>query len=277
MLLWVVTILSVISAAAVSFFTGSFAGLAWLWVLPLTFLGTFLGIVLLGFLFVLFLCSLVDQSVQQEDDNKFYRFVAETIVESALPFLRIHVKKSGLEKMPEGRFLLVCNHASESDPIILLSCLMKRQLTFISKREASNTFVVGPMMYRCMAQLLNRENDREALKTILRCIQIIKEDKVSVGVFPEGGILEEYGKLHRFKPGVFKIAQKAEVPVVVCCLKNTLPVVPNILHLRPSYVERKVVDVIPVEDVRNHTTVELAHRCHDLIAEELGPDLVAED
>lgn len=278
MLLWVISILSVISAAAVGFFTGAFAGLSWLWVLPLTFLGTFLMLVGIGFLFLLFLCSRVDQSIQQEDDDKLYRFVAETVIESALPFLRIHVKKSGLEKMPKnGRFLLVSNHCSDSDPIVLMYCLPRRQLAFISKRENSTMFVIGPMMHKVLGQLINRENDREALKTILRCIQIIKEDKASIAVFPEGGILTEDGKLHHFKPGVFKIAQKADVPIVVCSLKNTLPVVENILHLRPSRVEMQVLEVIPVEEVRSHSTVELAHRCHDLIAQDLGPELIAED
>ena len=278
MLLWVVTILSVLSAAAVGLFSGAFAGLAWLWVLPLTFLGTFLSLVLLGFLLLLFLCSRVDQSIEQEEDDKLYRFVTEAVVESALPFLRIHVKKSGLEKMPaKGRFLLVSNHCNNSDPIVLLYCLPGRQLAFISKRENSTMFVIGPMMHKVLGQLINRENDREALKTILRCIRIIKEDKASIAVFPEGGILTEDGRLHHFKPGVFKIAQKAEVPVVVCSLKNTLPVVDNIKHLRPSHVEMRVLDVIPVEDVKSCTTVELASRCHDLIARDLGPDLVAED
>ena len=137
-------------------------------------------------------------------------------------------------------------------------------------------FVIGPMMHKLQCQLLNRENDREALKTILRCIQIIKEDKASIGVFPEGGILSEDGKLHHFKPGVFKIAQKANVPVVVCTLKNTLTVVDNILHFRPSRVQMRVLDVISAEEVKANNTVDLAHRCHAMMAEDLGPDLVAE-
>ena len=39
-----------------------------------------------------------------------------------------------------------------------------------------------------MGQMLNRENDREALKTIVTCIRLLKDDEVSIGVFPEGGI-----------------------------------------------------------------------------------------
>ena len=257
---------------------GAFAASAWLWMLPLITLGVFLALLLAGFLFLLFLCKRVDQTKPQEEDSRFHRIVANLIIESAFPVLRIHVKKSGIEKVPtDGRFLLVCNHCNDSDPIILLNCLRKFQLAFISKQENSTMFVIGPMMHKLQCQLINRENDREALKTILKCIQIIKEDKASIAVFPEGGILSEDGKLHHFRPGVFKIAQKANVPIVVCTLKNTKDVVDNILHFKPSHVEMKVLEVIPAEELKGVTTVDIAHRCYRLMAADLGPDLIAED
>ena len=277
MLLGAISALSLVSGLAVCFGSGAFDGLSWLWILPLVFLGTFLALVGSGFALLMVLCRRVDQNVPQEQDDPLYRIVTELIIESALPFLRIHVKKSGMEKIPaDGRFLLVANHTNDSDPIILLYAFPRRQLAFVSKRENATMFVIGPMMHKIQCQLINRENDREALKTILKCIQIIKEDKASIAIFPEGGI-DDDGLLHRFKPGVFKIAQKANVPVVVCTLKNTQPVVRNILHLKPSHVEVKVLDVISAEEIKAAGTVEIAHRCHDMMAADLGPELTAED
>ena len=278
MLLISIAVISVLSGVLVGLGCDAFTTLAWLWMLPVSALGFFLLLAALGFAFLMYLCKRVDQNVPQEDDNRFYRIVANLIIESAFPVLRIHVKKSGIEKVPaDGRFMLVCNHCNNSDPIILLRCLPKHQLAFISKQENSTMFVIGPMMHMILCQLINRENDREALKTILRCIQIIKEDKASIAVFPEGGILSEDGKLHHFRPGVFKIAQKANVPIVVCTLKNTKDVVNNILHFKPSHVEMKVLEVIPAEELKGVTTVDVAHRCYDLMAADLGPDLIAED
>ena len=249
-----------------------------LWTLPAAFAGTFFGLLALGFAGLMYMCKRVDQDVPQEEDDKFYRIVAGLIIQSALPVLRIRVKKSGIEKVPtDGRFLLICNHCNDSDPIILLDCLRKSQLAFISKRENKTMFVIGPMMHKIQCQLINRENDREALKTIIKCIQILKEDKASIAVFPEGGILSEDGKLHHFRPGVFKIAQKANVPIVVCTLKNTKDVVKNIKTMRPSSVEMKVLDVIPAEELKGVTTVEIAQRCYEMMAAELGPELIAED
>ena len=258
--------------------SGAFATFTWLWMLPVTALCVFAGIVLLGFLGLLYMCKRVDQTNPQEEDDKFYRIVADLVIGAALPFLRIRIKKSGLEKVPvEGRFLLVCNHCNNADPIILLHVLRKFQMAFISKRENSTMFVIGPMMHKLQCQLITRENDREALKTILKCIQILKEDKASIAVFPEGGILSEDGKLHHFRPGVFKIAQKANVPIVVCTLHNTKDVVHNILHLKPSSVQMKVLEVIPAEELKGVTTVDISKRCYELMAADLGPDLIAED
>ena len=275
-----------ISIAAIAFVLGTLVCLGcdafltsvWYWLLPLSTLSFFLLLALAGFLFLLYLCKRVDQNIPQEDDDKFYRIVTDLIIQSAFPVLRIRVKKIGTEKIPtDGRFMLVSNHCNDSDPIILLYCLCKSQLAFISKRENSTMFVIGPMMHKILCQLINRENDREALKTILRCIQILKEDKASIAVFPEGGILSEDGKLHHFRPGVFKIAQKADVPIVVCTLKNTKDVVRNIKHLKPSSVEMKVLEVIPAEELKGVTTVDIAHRCYELMAADLGPELIAED
>jgi len=277
MLLGAFAALSLVAGTVVCVAVGAFETLTWLWLLPAVFLVCLLVLAGLGFGFLMILCKRVDQSVLQEDDDPLYRRVADLYIQSVLPVLRIHVKKQGVEQIPtDSRFLLVCNHCSLFDPIALLCCLPEYQLAFVSKQENSTMFVIGPMMHRLLCQLINRENDREALKTILRCIQIIKEDKASIAVFPEGGILSEDGKLHHFRPGVFKIAQKANVPIVVCTLKDTLNVIPNLLRWKRSDVQMTVLGVIPPEEIKGVTTVDIANRCYQMMAADLGPDLIAE-
>ena len=277
-MLWLwISLLSLVISVVTCALTGAFAVLTWKWMLPVAFVVSFLVLILLAFLFLLYLCKRVDQSIPQEEDDPLYRKVTNLYIRSVLPVLQFHVKKKGMEKLPaDGRFLLICNHCSLADPIVLLYALHRYQLAFVSKKENADMFVIGPMMHKIQCQLINRENDREALKTILNCIRILKEDKASIGVFPEGGILSEDGKLHHFRPGVFKIAQKANVPIVVCTLKNTLNAVPNLLHLKPTHVELNILEVIPPEEIKGVTTVDIAQRCHKLMADDLGPDLVAD-
>ena len=165
----------------------------------------------------------------------------------------------------------MCNHQNESDPGILLHYFKKSQLAFISKKENNSMFAVGKFMHKVLCQLVNRENDREALKTILKCIQLLKEDKVSIAAFPEGGILEK-DKLSHFRSGMFKIAQKANVPIVVCTLKGTSDLFDNIKALKPTHVQLHLLDVIPAEELKGKTTVEIADRVHAMMLADLGEE-----
>ena len=137
-------------------------------------------------------------------------------------------------------------------------------------------FIVGKIMHKILCQTLDRDNDREALKTIVNCIRIIKEDKASIAVFPEGYTSKDC-KLRHFRPGVFKIAQKTGVPIVVCTVQNTRQILKNAPKLRPTDVQLHLLAVIPPEELAGKTTVEISDRVHAIMAEDLGPEFVAEN
>ena len=277
MLIRFLFMLALVLAGIVGIPCGHFESYTWLWAYPLIALGFFLVLCALAFGYLLILCKLVDQDREQERDDPHYRWMIERIVESVLPVLRIDVKVKGLGKVPaDGRFLLVCNHCSLADPVVLLGAFAGHQVAFISKKENKDMFVVGPMMHKILCQLIDRENDREALKTIIKCINILKEDKASIGVFPEGYIHEDK-KLHHFRPGVFKIAQKAQVPIVVCTLKGTRHVLPNLPKLKHTDVALNVLEVIAPEELNGITTAQIADRVYHLMADDLGPENVAEE
>ena len=277
MLIGGITLLSILLSGLLCLGTGSFENLAWLWVLPCGFLGSFLVLAVLSFLLLWFFCAIVDQKKPQEKDSKFYRALLHLFVDAILPLARVKIKTQGLEKTPKGRrFMLVCNHIDNIDPAFLLTCFRDSQLAFISKREVQSYFLVGNMMHKILCQPINRENDREALKTILRCIQILKEDKASIAVFPEGYIHKDK-KLHRFRSGVFKIATKTKVPIVVCTIRDTRFVIPTLKKLQPSSVDVRLLQVIEPEEYENMTTVDLAEQIYQIMAQDLGPELVSQE
>lgn len=278
MLLWgIILACAALGAAGICAGVGAFASSGWLWVLPLSFLGCFLVLALAAFLFLWAACQIIDIKKPQERDSRFYRTMAYLYIDAIILVARVHVHKRGMEKLPgDGRFMLVCNHTSDADPAILLSVFKKSRLAFISKRENDQKFIVGKLMHKLLCQSINRENDREALKTILKCIQLIKDDLVSVAVFPEGYIHDDR-KLHHFRHGVFKIAQRAKVPVVVCTMKGVVPVFKNAFRLKPTHIDLHLLAVIGPEEFEGKSTVELGERVYRMMADDLGPGLVAEE
>ena len=245
------------------------------WIFGLNFAAFWLTGVAAALVFLVAVSYIVDPKKEPEKDSPFYRFVIALYIEALIMLVRVRIRTKGMEKTPkDGRFLLVCNHQFIADPGVILHCFRKSQLAFISKKENRNLFCIGRLMHKILCQQLDREDDRQALRVILKCIQILKEDKASIAVFPEGGTNHDE-LLHPLRPGVFKIAQKANVPIVVCTVRNTRPIFKNLLR-RGTEVELRLLDVIPAEELKGITTVEIADRVHRMMAQDLGPELVAQ-
>ena len=269
----VIGMIAALSAAISAFICWATHG-NWLWMLPVGFAGCFLGILLLCFLLLVVMSKFVDPEKEQQKDNPFYRAMLYAVADAAHTVLQVRVHTEGLEKLPTGRALLVCNHLDNVDPVIIMHQVKKKQkLAFIAKREVADMFLVGKFMHKLLCQCVNRENDREALKTILKCIEILKEDKASIAVFPEGGI-KGGNLLHPFRHGVFKIALRTNVPVIVCTLWGTQDVFHNGLRLKSTDVDFHVLGVIRPEAYRGMTAVELGKVAYAMMAEDLGPDRV---
>ena len=265
MLLKGIALLALVLAALVFFVAGTPV-----WFLPLLFLGFDLGLLLLSVLFLWICCATVDMSKPQEEDSRFFRRLMHPYIEALISIVGIRLHTQGLEKVPtDGRFLLVCNHLFIADPGVLLHCFKNSQLAFVTKQENDSVFLVGKIMHKILCQPIDRNNDRAALKTILKCIQLLKEDKVSVCVFPEGYTSKD-GKLHHFRNGVFKIAQKANVPIVVCTLQNTRQIFKNMARLKHTDVPVHLVEVIPAEELKGLTTVQIGERVYEAMISDLG-------
>ncbi len=277
MLIGTVSAVSICLSALLCLLTNAFDSLMWLWLLPVGFAGGFLLLSALWFALLYCMAKAVDMEKEVRQDSPFYRWVITLTINALVTLLRIRVDSEGLSKIPkDGRFLLVCNHLHDTDPLILLRAFPKSQLAFISKRENDVKFIVGPFLRRILCQPINRENDREALKTILKCISLLKEDTVSIGVFPEGYCSKDH-LLHPFRGGVFKIAQKANVPIVVCTIQGTYTIFRNMKTLTPSHVKLHLVDVIPAEALAGRTAVDIAQQVHTIMANDLGPELVLQE
>ena len=276
MLLNLIFSFSVLFATILCAVTVGFAGLGAKLLWLVFFAGGWVLCLLLCFLAVWIPAGNVDPEKEQDGDDPYIRTIVKLYAPAVFKLLGCKIETSGTEKLPkDGRFLLVCNHLYDLDPGIPLTVFPKAQLAFISKKENLQMPIIGPLMLKIQCQLIDRENDRAALKTILKCISILKEDKASIAVFPEGRIVQDGYLLHDFRPGVFKIAQKAEVPIVVCTVNGTQNIVENVKHFRRTRIDFHLLEVIPAAELKGIPTTQIAERVHSLMAADLGAENVA--
>ena len=267
--------ISAISAALLSALEGWYESWAVLWQLLLAFIGSFAALVLLFLLVLVISCLFVDPKKQVETPSRYFRFLLNQFSRLAFDLGGVRVHAAGLERVPrEGRFLLVSNHLFAFDPIVFYYAMPWAELAFVSKTENFSLPIVAQVMRKILCLPLDRNNDREALKAILKAIQFLKEDKASIAVFPEGGTSKS-GLLQPFRNGAFKIAQKANVPIVVCALTNTKAILKNMFR-RKTDVYLDVLDVVPASEVTAHkTTAEIGDRVHKILSEGLAKRGVA--
>ena len=181
--------------------------------------GFLAGLVLLVLLIGL-ISLFVDSDKPQQAPAPFFSAVVTYVMGLLTVLGRVRLHVSGTERIPEGRWLLVGNHRSAFDPIVTGWALRKYGIVFISKTENMRIPAVGKFLHKAGFLAIDRENDRAALRTILTAADDLKRGVASVGVYPEGTRNRGEGLLP-FRNGVFKIAQKANAPIVVAAIRGS--------------------------------------------------------
>ena len=208
----------------------------------LILLGVIVALILLYILFLCVVALLISTKKEYTKHSAFHRFLLDSVTAVGLRLLRIRVHVSGTEKLPQGQKLLfVGNHCSNYDPIVTWHAFRPWKIAFISKPSNFKIPVFGRLIRKCCFMPIDRENPRNAIVTIQKAAALLQDDQVSVGVYPEG-TRSKTGELLPFHNGVFKIAQKANVPVAVISVRHT-----NQIYKRTPWRSTDVyVDVLEV-------------------------------
>lgn len=232
-------------------------------------LGGAVGIIVLH---ALFLCVITAFIKNRDYDkvNKFYRAVFWYFIRVAMFFSHVKIVATGKEKLEniKGKFLLVSNHRSNYDPFITALGLNLKDAAFISKPENFKVPFFGKISRKCMYTSIDRENAKNALKTINRTADLIKKGVISFCVYPEG-TRSRGEELLPFHDGVFKIAQKAGAPVVVAIVRGT-----DLIHKNAPWKKTKVfvdvLEVIGAEEVVSQSSHELGDRVREKMTDALS-------
>jgi acyl carrier protein len=129
----------------------------------------------------------------------------------------------GLDTLPNGRCVLVANHSSYVDGLLLVAAL-PRGFAFVAKRELQPQFVAGRFLAKLGALFVERADVQRSTADAERLAQAVGQG-TSLAVFPEGTFVAAPGLLP-FHLGGFLAAARAGVPVVPVAITGSRLLLP---------------------------------------------------
>ncbi len=192
-----------------------------------------------------------------------------------LRIARVRLRVEGIEKIELGQsYVFVANHRSYMDiPAILASIPV--EFRFYAKQGLFLVPFLGTHLKRAGHLPVVRGDARASVKSMTLGAQLIKERKISMLLFPEGGRSRE--GMREFKEGAAYIAIKAGVPIVPLGLQGTRAVLPmGSNYVRGGPVTLRVGNPIPTAGMKLQDRGDLTELLARQVAELSGETLEAE-
>lgn len=119
----------------------------------------------------------------------------------------------GTENFEAGKsYMLVANHTSMTDIMLMLLAVKNHPFVFVGKKELVNIPIFG-FIYKRVCILVDRENSKSRFAVFERAQNRIQQG-LSICIFPEGGVPEERVLLDEFKDGAFRIAIEHQLTII---------------------------------------------------------------
>lgn len=196
--------------------------------------------------------------------RRFTQALVKLVLSWVLVMLGIRTTVKDADKLPATPYLLVGNHRSAFDPLCSLVGFSS-EMIFVAKPSVLKIPVLGSVLERMCFLAIDRENARNAVTTIKRSAELIKDVGLCVGIYPEGTRSKD-GNLLPLHAGSFKIAKLANCPVAVVTVRyekcGLLP------WNKRAYLH--VADVMDADFVAESNTAAMAQRTEQVLREDLG-------
>jgi len=188
----------------------------------------------------------------------------------------VPVEVQGLQNLPTIDCVVVANHASYADGLLLKGYLPAR-FSFVIKGEMRNNAIVHFLLRRAGSRFVERTGSPASSRDARQIVKAAQSGQ-SLAVFPEGTFQEQPGLLH-FHAGAFVAAVRGGMPIVPIAISGTRQLLPAERDL--PHWSRLRIDILPPINpdhpaFANHR--ELAKLARQRILAVLDePDLVAHE
>jgi 1-acyl-sn-glycerol-3-phosphate acyltransferase len=147
------------------------------------------------------------------------------------------------QRLPAGACVVVANHSSYLDGIVLYAALPP-VFGFVIKREMSKVPLANLLLRRIGAHYVDRSRGQRSARDTRRLLKNAAAGG-ALAFFPEGTFEPEPGLL-RFRSGAFVVAANAGMPVVPVAIRGTRVALPaRTLLPRPGRIEIELAPPLP--------------------------------
>ena len=178
----------------------------------------------------------------------------------------IRVTIEGLDKLDMSRnYIFVANHLSYADTPVLLAHI-PANFRFMARAQLFKIPFLGHHLRAAGHIPVETDNPRDAIRSMNDAGKTVREEAISVLVFPEGG--RSHGQFGEFKGGAAFVAIRSGVPVVPLGLIGTREILPrNSKVIHPGKVTVKVGEPVNTEGLTSKDREALAQLLHSKVAE----------
>jgi 1-acyl-sn-glycerol-3-phosphate acyltransferase len=190
----------------------------------------------------------------------------------AFAFMGIRLRTAGLERLPAERCIVVANHASYLDGVVLMATLPPR-FGFVIKKEMDRVPLASQLLRRIGSAFVDRKDRHKGAMDTRRVLRRANEGQ-SLVFFPEGTFSKRPGLL-RFHTGAFATAARAGCTVVPVIIRGTRQVLPNNrVAPRPGIISVELLGILQPAPDDPDAAAHLRDEARRMLLTQLGePDL----
>lgn len=200
----------------------------------------------------------LNQFPESVDENRRFDF-AQSIIKTSLWTYGIKPIYYNLNNISKKSCLIISNHQSNSDPLLLLHAYTKIKnpvkLSIIAKIELKKKRLLRTVCKLLNVIYIDRNDARNAIAGFNKAKEYINDQNYSVLIFPEG-TRSQKKEILEFKPGAFKIAYSAMCPIQPFLIVNSYNC--SKFNFFTRKVNIVILPVIPTNKFLHITTKEFA-------------------
>jgi 1-acyl-sn-glycerol-3-phosphate acyltransferase len=234
-------------------------------------LATFIAQVLI-FILVLYLLTFhINKNKEVKKQSPFYRRLMihfSNFLHSLFSIKTTFVTR--VKPRKNKNYIVVCNHRSNLDSLIVDRYFKDRPMTFIGKQSLFKIPFVGKAIHKAGYVKIDREHVNKQLEQINGACKLITNSKntLSLGIFPEG--TRNFGEgILPFKNGAFFIAKKTKTDILISVLEGSDKIKNNLLFKKHP-VKYTLLEILSYEKFKDMSNNEIGDYCKKVMEDYLS-------